>query len=76
MKSEQKHSCIHTNLKAFEPLGKWMDKIKELAGCERMNEMLRLDEDRSDWRAIVASINIDTALRVRKGKCYRNTTRP
>ena len=42
---------------------KWMDKIKELAGCERMNEMLRLDEDRSDWRAIVASINIDTALR-------------
>ena len=41
----------------------WMDKIKELAGCERINEMLILAEDRSDWRAIVASINIDTALR-------------
>ena len=42
---------------------KWMDNIKELAGCERMSEVLRLAEDRSDWRAIVASINIDTALR-------------
>ena len=42
---------------------KWMDKIKELAGCERMNEILRLAEDRSDWRSIVAGINMDTALR-------------
>ena len=42
---------------------KWTDRIKELVGCERMGEVKRLAEDRSAWRAIVANINIDTALR-------------
>ena len=42
---------------------KYMDGIKELIGCERMDEVLRLAEDRSAWRSIAANINIDTALR-------------
>ena len=40
-----------------------MDGIKELIGCVRMYELLRLAEERSTWRSIAANINIDTALR-------------
>ena len=42
---------------------KFMDGIKEFIGCERMDGVLRLAEDRSAWRSIVANINEDTALR-------------
>ena len=42
---------------------KYMDKMKELLRCERMDEMLRLAENRVAWRSIAANINIDTALR-------------
>ena len=42
---------------------KFMDGIKEIIGCERMDGVLRLAEDRSAWRSIVANINEDTALR-------------
>ena len=40
-----------------------MDGIKEIIGCERMDGVLRLAEDRSAWRPIVANTNEDTALR-------------
>ena len=40
-----------------------MGGIKELIGCEKMSEVLKLAEDRSTWRFIVANINVDTALR-------------
>ena len=40
---------------------KYTDGIKELIGCVRMDEVLRLD--RSAWRSIAANINLDTALR-------------
>ena len=42
---------------------KFMDGIKEVVGCGRIDEVLRLAEDRSAWRSIVADINVDTALR-------------
>ena len=42
---------------------KYMDGIKEVIGCERMDEILRRAEDRSLWRSITANINLDTALR-------------
>ena len=43
---------------------KWTDKIKELVGCERMEEVKRLAEERRAWRAIDIGItNIDTAHR-------------
>ena len=42
---------------------KYMDGIKELVGCVRMDEVLRLAEDRSAWRSVAANINLDTALR-------------
>ena len=41
---------------------KYMDGIKQLMGCERFSEVLRLAEDRSTWCCIVANINSDTAL--------------
>ena len=42
---------------------KYMDKMKELLRCERIDEVLRLAENRVAWRSIAANINIDTALR-------------
>ena len=34
-----------------------------ITGCERMNELLRMADDRSVWRSIEASIDLDRALR-------------
>ena len=66
-RSGMEKNCLLVTVEGSRARGrqrvKWMDKIKELATCERMNEMLRLAEDRSDWNVIVASTNIDTALR-------------
>ena len=42
---------------------KYLDGIKEIVGCGTIDGVLRLAEDRSAWRAIVANINVDTALR-------------
>ena len=42
---------------------KYMDGIKEVVGCERAVDVLRLVEDRSVWRSIVANVNCDSALR-------------
>ena len=41
---------------------KYMHGIKDRIRCERICGVLRLAEDRSTWRSIVANINIDTAL--------------
>ena len=42
---------------------KFMDGIKTLIGGSDMGEIIRLAEDREEWRSIVANVNIDTALR-------------
>ena len=42
---------------------KYIDGIKELIGCVRVDEVLRQAEDRSAWRSIAANINLDTTLR-------------
>ena len=42
---------------------KFMDGIKECIGCDTMEEVMRLAEDRAEWLFIVANVNQDTALR-------------
>ena len=39
-----------------------MDGIREVTGCETVVDVLRLAEDRSVWRSVVAFVNLDTAL--------------
>ena len=39
-----------------------MDNIKEVIGCQRMDEVLQRDEDPTVLRAIEENINLDTAL--------------
>ena len=38
----------------------YMDGIKEVMGCERIEEVVRLAEERTSWQSIVANINIVT----------------
>ena len=42
---------------------KFMNGIRDVIGCETVVDVLRLAEDRSVWRSIVANVNVDTALR-------------
>ena len=42
---------------------KYMDGLKAEVGCNGIGEVIRLAEDRSAWRNIVANVNIGTALR-------------
>ena len=42
---------------------KFMDGIKECIRCDTMREVMRLAEDKAEWRSIVANVNQDTALR-------------
>ena len=43
---------------------KFMDGMKAVAGCGSIAEIIRMAEDRTRWRCIVANVNIqDTARR-------------
>ena len=42
---------------------KFMDGIKTLVGCSGIGEVIRLAQNREEWRNIVANVNIDTAPR-------------
>ena len=42
---------------------KFMDGVKTLVGCRNVAEVIRLAENREEWRSIVANVNIDTAPR-------------
>ena len=40
---------------------KTMDGVKTLVGCSGIGEVIRLTQNREEWRNIVANVNIDTA---------------
>lgn len=42
---------------------KYMDGIKEVFGCSRIEEVVRLADDRAAWHSTAAIVNIDMALR-------------
>ena len=39
------------------------DGNKMLLGCSSIGEVIRLAQNRQEWRNIVANVNIDTACR-------------
>lgn len=41
---------------------KYMDGIK-VTGCSRIEEVVKLADDRAAWHSIAANVNIDTVLR-------------
>ena len=41
----------------------FMDGIKPLVGCRNVAEVIRLAENREEWRNIVANVSVDTAPR-------------
>ena len=69
MRKSNERKCLLEMIEGRRAKGKqrlkYMDKMKEILSlrCERMDEVLRLAENRVAWRSIAANINIYTALR-------------
>ena len=42
---------------------KFLDGIKSVVGCRKVQDVVRMEENRGEWRSIVANVNIDTAPR-------------
>ena len=59
--------CLLGMIEGTRPRGrprmKLMDGVKEVAGCRSIGEVVRMAEDRSRWRYIVANINIQDSAR-------------
>ena len=65
--NDQEKDCLLGMVEGMRARGrqrtKYMDGIKEIVGGGTIDGVLRIAEDRSAWRSIVANINVDTAYR-------------